>query len=221
MNARTVAVSCQKGGVGKSCVSVLVAGELAGRGYKVLLCDCDTQQTASRWSAKAPDSAPFPAAVLSFVAYGPKLHREIEKQLHNYDFILVDLPPSAEAGTVTQSALLVADLAIVVVVPSAPDVDSAEATVALIESAKVVNEELTAVLFANRVERTLIAKTMLNELADFGLPMLTTTFAPRTAYQVAAYSGTTITALGPSARAAAKEVQNLTDEILGLLEAQK
>lgn len=221
MEAKTVAVNCQKGGVGKSCVSILLAGELAERGYKVLLCDCDKQQSASRWSANAPDSVPFPAAVLSFAAYGAKLHREIEKQLHNYDYILIDLPPSAEAGTVTQSALLVADLALVVVVPSALDVHSAEATVALIENAKVVNEELIAVLFANKVERTLISKIMLNEITDFGLPLLTTTFAPRTAYQVAAYSGTTIAALGPSARAAAKEVQNLANEILGLLGAKK
>lgn len=221
MEARTVAITCQKGGVGKSCLSILLSGELAERGYKVLLCDCDKQQSASRWSAKAPDSTPFPAAVLSLSAYGAKLHREIEKQLHNYDYILIDLPPSADAGTVTQSALLVADLAIVVVVPSAPDVDSAEATVALIENAKMVNEELIAVLFANRVERTLISKIMLNEIADFRLPLLDTTFAPRTAYQVAAYNGTTVAALGPSARAAAKEVRNMTDEILGLLGARK
>ena len=220
MEAKILAITCRKGGVGKSSVSAFLSGELAERGYRVLLCDCDKQQTSSEWSAAAPDTTPFPAAVLSFAAYGAKLHREIEKQIDNYDYIIVDLPPSADGGTVTQSALLIADLAIVVVVPSPPDVRSAEATIALIENAKVVNEELTAVLFANRVERTLIAKTMLKGVAGFGLPLLTTTFAPRTAYQVAAYTGTTVAALGHSARAAAVEVKNLTDEILGLLGAK-
>ena len=221
MEAKVVAVTCRKGGVGKSSVSAFLSCELAERGYKVLLCDCDKQQTASEWSATAPDLTPFPAAVLSFAAYGAKLHREIERQIYNYDYIIVDLPPSADGGTVTQSALLIADLAIVVVVPSPPDIRSAEATIALIENARVVNEELTAVLFANKVERTLIAKTMLKKAASFGLPLLATTFAPRTAYQVAAFGGTTVRALGASAHAAAKEVQSLTDEILGLLRAQK
>jgi chromosome partitioning protein len=220
VQAQTLVVTCRKGGVGKSSVSILLGGELAERGYKVLLCDCDKQHTASEWAAAAPDSTPFPAAVLSFAAYGAKLHREIEKQIDNYDYIIVDLPPSADAGTVTQSALLIADLAIVVVTPSAPDVRSSEATKALIEGAKVFNEELISVVFANKVERTIISKKLLKNLSSPGMPSLKATFATRTAYQVAAFNGTTVSALGSSANAAATEVKNLTDEILGLLGAK-
>ncbi|MBK4736797.1 ParA family protein [Noviherbaspirillum pedocola] len=220
MEARTVVVTNRKGGVGKSTISITLAAELAGRGHRVLVCDCDAQQTATGWAAVAPDSKPFPAAVASFSAYGAKLHREIEKQVKNYDYIIVDLPPSADAGTATQSALLVADLAITVVAPSAPDIRASEATRGLIENAKIYNEELIAVVFANKVERTNVSKKLLKELASFGIPVLSSSFAARTAYQVAAYGGTAVSELGKNARAAIQEVKNLADEILGLLEVR-
>lgn len=221
MEARTVVVTNRKGGVGKSTISITLAAELAGRGHRVLVCDCDEQQTASEWAAVAPDSKPFPAAVASFSAYGGKLHREIEKQVRNYDYIIVDLPPSADAGTATQSALLVADLVITVVAPSAPDIRASEATRELIENAKIYNEELIAVVFANKVERTNISKKLLKELASFGIPVLSASFAARTAYQVAALNGTSVSELGSGAKAAIQEVNDLADEVLELLGVTK
>jgi chromosome partitioning protein len=221
MHAKTIVFGNLKGGCGRSTASVLLAGELAERGYKVLVCDCDKQQTASAWAAAAPDETPFPAAVLSFASYGAKVHREIQKQLENYDYIIVDLPPSADTAAAPQSALLVADLAVVVVTPSPADIWASHNFKKLIEDTQAINEELKAVLFVNRTRRTILAKALITELPNLGLPVLVSEFATRTAYQEAVIRGSTISALGRNARVAISEVKALTDEVLTYLGVPK
>ena len=80
----------------------------------------DPQGTATRWAAAAPDGMPFPAAVGSPAGANGGLHRELRKFLAAFDYIVVDCPPSANSP-LSQSALLVADLALVPVIPSPPD----------------------------------------------------------------------------------------------------
>jgi len=46
---KTIAFHLQKGGVGKTTLSVSVAWELANMGYSTVLCDCDPQGNASSW----------------------------------------------------------------------------------------------------------------------------------------------------------------------------
>ena len=120
MAAKIIAVVNQKGGSGKTTLSMQMAGALARRGKKVLVVDADPQGTATRWAASAEDDNPFPAAVVGLSAASEKVHREVRKFVDNYDFILIDCPPAADSP-VPQSALLVADLALVPIIPSPLD----------------------------------------------------------------------------------------------------
>ncbi len=47
------AVANSKGGVGKSTTSVHLAAWLSEQGHRVLLADCDSQQSSSEWIAEA------------------------------------------------------------------------------------------------------------------------------------------------------------------------
>ena len=77
--ARIVAVFNQKGGVGKTTMTMGLAAELAHRGYRVIVVDADAQETAVGWSTNAPADKPFPAAVASLVSAGGKIGGEIRK----------------------------------------------------------------------------------------------------------------------------------------------
>ena len=115
--ARIIALVNQKGGPGKTTLAMHLAGELARRGARVMVADADPQATATRWAAAAPEDLPFPAAVAGLAATDGRIHREF---IDVFDFVVVDCPPSADSP-VSQSALLVADLALVPVIPSPPD----------------------------------------------------------------------------------------------------
>src|SRR5437868_10436245 len=105
--AKIIAVVHTKGGVGKTTTVMSLAAELSSRGWSVLVVDGDGQCTASAWSAAAPALAPFPATVINLAEYGVKIHQEIQRHVSNYDFIIVDTPPSTES-TVNQSVLCIA-----------------------------------------------------------------------------------------------------------------
>ena len=58
MPAKILAVVNQKGGSGKTTLSMQLAGALARRHHKVLVVDADPQGTATRWAASAEDETP-------------------------------------------------------------------------------------------------------------------------------------------------------------------
>lgn len=222
MTAKIIAVSNQKGGSSKTTTSLSVSGELGvrkrtgGGENRILVVDADAQETAVAWARTAPDNRPFPATVIGMASYAGKMHREIQRHLENYDFIVIDCPPSVDAIT-AQSALLIADLVIVPVPPAPADLWSCQATLALIERIQVINPGLKAVLLATKIQRTTLSRAVLEELENFGIPLMKSRMAHRTAYQEAIIAGTTVAALGREARAAAIEVAELVDEILELL----
>ena len=96
--AKIIAVVNQKGGPGKSTVAMVLAGTLGRRGSKVLVVDADPEQgSATRWVASASDEAPFPASIAGLGKTDAKLHREVQKFVADYDYIVIDCPPSVNS----------------------------------------------------------------------------------------------------------------------------
>ena len=214
--ARIVAICHPKGGVGKTTTTMILSAALAERGYGVLVADCDAQASASAWANAAPEGKPFPAAVVNLSAYAGKVHREIQRQLDNYDFIVIDCPPGLESLS-PQSAILVADLVIVPLPPSPADLWAARGVKLLIERGADFNPALRAAILPNRVVRTSLSNAIMRELAEFGIPLMSSRLTNRTAYQEAVVSGVSVSALGRDAKVAADEVNALADEVLALL----
>src|ERR1700693_4650935 len=141
MVAKVITVFNQKGGCGKTTVSMQFAGELGLRGHRGVVVDMEKQDTATRWASQASDEEPFPAALSNLAAMGGKMHREIRSQIENYDYIVIDCPPAVHSPS-PSSAMLVSDLALIPVVPAPADMWAVVAAKQLAANAQATNEIL-------------------------------------------------------------------------------
>ena len=215
MTARVIAVVNQKGGAGKSTLAMLLAGALAESAGRVLVADADPQNTALRWAAAGSG---FPAHVEDLSGEEGKLHKHLRKRLDDYDYIVIDSPPHVSAP-VTESALRLADLALVPVIPSPPDLWASLRIRDAIAHARHKNPEIMARIVVNQAQmNTLLAQEVLAMLPEFGIPLLAAQLKSRTAYRQAAALGATIHALGHRAAIASLEVDALVREVRGLLD---
>ena len=217
MTAKIIAVVNQKGGSGKTTISMQLAGSLARRENKILVVDADPQGTATRWAASAEDETPFPASVVGLSAANAKVHREVKKFIDDYDCIIIDCPPAADSP-VPQSALLIADLALVPLIPSPLDMWAAVGIRQVIVNVSIINESLEARLVMNQCQpNTTLAQESLEVLPEFGIELTKSYLGHRQVYRQSAVFGQTVHNFGSKASAAIEEIESLTDEVLGIL----
>ena len=104
-----ITVLSQKGGAGKSTLTMQLAGGLARAGRRVAIIDLDPQETSLRWAQSAGPATPFPAHVLRLEGEPAGLHQQIKAARKGVDHVLLDCPPSIEHAA-TLAALDEADL---------------------------------------------------------------------------------------------------------------
>lgn len=218
---RIVALLSQKGGVGKTTVTMQLAAGLAGRGYRVAVGDLDPQESASRWAASADPSAPFPAAVGGLRGAQSDIARDLRKAaMSAADLVLLDCPPSIE-HVHTLAALELADVVLLPVVPSPTDLWSTRAAERLVVATIARRPSMCAALLPNRVQRTALAGDVLEVLREFTLPVLDAALAQRNAYAQSAVIGGSVYGLGRAAEAARDEVERLVSAVVELTGARK
>ena len=216
MPAKIITIVNQKGGCGKTTLTMQLAGTLGKRGHSVLVIDADPQGTAVRWAASALDEHPFPARVVSLSAAGGKVHREAKKFIADYAYLLIDCPPAIDSP-VPQSALLISNLALVPIIPSPADLWAATGIQKLIDLVLPVNEELQARLVANMVQTTALSRGALEAMERFSIPQLRASLGLRTAYRQSAVFGGVVQDQPKEAKVAIKEIDALLDEVLAVL----
>jgi chromosome partitioning protein len=123
---KIISVLNQKGGVGKTTLTVHLATALARAGERVLLVDADPQGSALDWSAARAGDPLFPVAGLPKAS----LHKDLPALAANYSAVLIDGPP--RVYDVARSAIMASDLVLIPVQPSPYDVWAAKEIVDLL-----------------------------------------------------------------------------------------
>lgn len=211
---RVIALLNQKGGVGKTTLSIHIAAELATAG-RVLLIDADPQGSALDWAAQREESARF--SVVGFPK--PVLHREIAALGNGYDWVIIDGPP--RVNELARSAIAASDLVLIPVQPSPFDVWAAKDIIDIVQEFSIPKPNLETRFLVNRLfPNTMLGGEVKEALASFDIPMLENAIRNRTEYAKAARLGLTALETEPSGPAA-HEVRAAVEEITGLVNAMK
>jgi|TARA_S200002703_G_scaffold156057_1_gene160988 chromosome partitioning protein len=196
----------QKGGVGKTTLSVNVAGCLARQGHRVLLIDADKQGSATTWASLRED-APFQVVSMARA----NMARDALKLAQDYDHTIIDGPPHAEE--IARSCIVASDFVALPIEPSGLSTWASDLTVRQVKEAQEFKSTLKCGFVVSRkIGKTVIGRDIRNMAAEAGLPILESEIEQRVAFAEGMTMGQTIFEWAGESNAA-REIEHLTKEI--------
>jgi len=201
--AIVITVAQQKGGTGKTTLAANLAAALAPS-RKVALLDIDPQHSLAHWIGLRPETA----AKLTFSdVSGWRVTGELDRLKAGHDIVVIDTPPQID--TDARLAIRGANIVLIPVQPSPPDIWAAEGTLKL-----AATEKRQAAMVLNRVPSSgKLRETMAAQLKRDGKPLLTATIGNRTGFATAFAEGLAVTETAPRS-IAANELRALLSELL-------
>lgn len=161
---RVVSFLHQKGGTGKSTLSIGLATSLAAQGARVLLLDADYQGTSSDWGNRF--GAALRVEVRSQVQ--PIVHEEAPRFAAQADWLVIDGPPGL--SEMTQSILRAGGRVIVPLRPALPDLWALPWLAALMARARQAGNAAAPLLVFNQVRGEDLAP-LRRQAAEWGVPI--------------------------------------------------
>ena len=183
-----VAIVNQKGGTGKTTLSINLASAFAEL-HSTLLLDADPQGSALDWA----DSRSTPQMNLDALELPQgNLQREIRSLSQSYDWIIIDGPPGI--GRTSAEAVRIADI---VLIPTKPSPFDVWACADVVEAVKARQENTGGLPMAYFVitmarPRTRLVGQVDAALAEYGVPALGARTTERVAYPMSAIEGKSV-----------------------------
>jgi chromosome partitioning protein len=201
--AIVITVAQQKGGTGKTTLAANLAAAMAPS-RKVALLDIDPQHSLARWNQLRPKTA----MKLTFSdVSGWRVTGELDRLRTAHDVVVIDSPPQVD--TDARLAIRGANLVLIPVQPSPPDIWAAEGTLQLAAA-----EKRRSALVLNRLPSAgKLRDSMTLQLRQHGKPLLTATIGNRTGFAIAFAQGLGVTEAAPRS-IAANELRALLSELL-------
>ena len=206
-----IGVLNQKGGVGKTTLSVNLAAALTEQDRRVLLVDVDPQGSALDWGVARKDEPLFAVVGLPRAT----IHRDIETIGQGYDDIIIDGPP--RVTELARSCIMASDLILIPVQPSPYDVWASEEIIKLYQEALVYKENLKCAFVINRkIANTAIGRDVREALATYDVPVLESSVTQRVVFAEAAAAGRSVSEIDPGS-SAATEITAVLNEVKGMI----
>ena len=203
-----IGVLNQKGGVGKTTLSVNLAAALVRIGGRVLLIDADPQGSALDWAAAREGEPLFSVVGLPRAT----VHKEIDTIGKGYDHIIIDGPP--RVTDLARSAIMASDVVLIPVQPSPYDVWAADEVVKLIDEARIYKEKLKSCFVVNRkIANTAIGRDVREALLAYPVHVLNASVTQRVVFAEAAAQGRAVYEIDPQG-SAAEEMQAVLAELM-------
>jgi chromosome partitioning protein len=210
MGTHVIAVINQKGGTGKTTLSMNLAAGLSRRADTVVI-DLDPQGSSRQWATMG--SQPFPATIKQIT--GDWDAQTLHRNYRAFPHMVLDCPPSLESHASMQ-ALRACDVALIPVLPSPVDLWASMNLPEEIEEARKVNPNIQAFLVLNQLEpRSALSSAMRDALIEFGMPVLDAGLRRRAAYRNAALEGLSVYQMGGHGIRAVEEMEAIIEEVIG------
>lgn len=201
-----VSVLNQKGGSGKTTLSINLARCLSKQVKNLLLVDSDPQGSARTWHEKSDGE------LLNLVALDrPTLSKDVVKLSESFDWIIIDGAPQVSSMTI--SAIKCSDVVLIPVQPSPYDIWASEDTVRFVKDYQenCTGKLKAAFVISRKISNTKIGREIVSDLEHFGLPIFTSGICQRIIYAESAKSGLTV--FETDSQIAQSEITDISKEL--------
>jgi len=212
-----IAIANGKGGVGKSTVSINLAGALAKPSSPVFLVDADPQGTSTEWFEARKNQPNYQSQENLEASSTPwssgDLTTKLERLDKKFSFILIDCGPANDKTMRTAFAL--SDFAIIPVTPSPFDIRSVKKTIDMVKDGQASGAVKIKpyLLISRKIVGTTLGREAHEVLVTLDVPILKTEISQRIALCEAGILGQTIQEYAPESQAAI-EFKNLSKEVV-------
>ncbi len=202
-----ISILNQKGGVGKTTLSINLHRELILSGRETILVDTDPQGTARDYNAMGNGEF-FNVIGLDRAS----LHKDIKTVQKKYDWIILDGAPRLEEMAV--AAIKCSDIVLIPVQPSPLDIWGTSDLVELIKARRELTNgsPKTAFIISRRLVNTTIGKQASEVLEGFDLPVFKSCTCNRVIYAKCAEKGESVIDASPHGEAA-NEIRRIIQEL--------
>ncbi len=204
---KIITLLAQKGGTGKTTLSIHLAVLAAAKKLKVVIADIDPQHSTTFWNERRTDNAP---AVMPMTA---KTLEQNMTELANQgvNLLVVDTAPHSH-----EDAIIAARLADFILIPTRPAILDLQAIGSSVKIVKSINGKAAIVLngcpFPGKSGERAIVSEAREALAGYGIPIAPAAISNRVALSHSLIDGKAVTEFESKGKAA-EEIRELMNWI--------